>query len=463
LRYGPVSTAGRVEPMTAFLPAQVIRAKRNGERLSDGEIRRLVEGMSKGEVSEAQIGAFTMAVFLNGLSPQETAALTLAMRDSGEVVDWSGTGIAKKTIIDKHSSGGTGDEKVSLILAPLVAACGVHMPMISARGLGHTGGEVDLMEAIPGCGIAPSTDRFREAVLSAGSAIIGPTPKLAPADAAIYYVRDVTATVESIPLITSSILSKKLAAGISGLVMSVNYGSGAFMPTYEAAGELASSLIAVAGIASLPMVTLITDMDEVMGDAIGSRLQVREAVDFLAGRKQESRMRRLVMDLSAEILVMADLAASLQDAMEMLEENLANGSALDRFRRMIAALGGPGDLVEDLDGYFPSAPVVAPVLPGSGGYVQRLDAYGIGLAMVAIGAGRKVASDAIDHDVGLSGIVHVGDYVEQGDPLCYLYCRSQADFDIAAHALRAAVLLGPGQPARRPVVTGRLSTPDDQS
>ncbi|RWX81528.1 thymidine phosphorylase [Neorhizobium lilium] len=449
--------------MSAFIPAQVIRTKRNGEQLSADEIRRFVEGISRVEVSEAQIGAFTMAAFLNGMAPEETAALTLAMRDSGEVVDWSGTGISPETIIDKHSSGGTGDEKVSLILAPLVAACGVHMPMISARGLGHTGGEVDLMEAIPGCDIAPSTAAFRDAVLSAGAAIIGPTPKLAPADAAIYYVRDVTATVESIPLITSSILSKKLAAGISGLVMSVNYGSGAFMPTYEAAEQLASSLIAVAGIASLPMVTLIAEMDEVMGDAVGSRLQVREAIDFLAGRKQEPRMRHLVIDLSADILLMAGLAKSADEATAMLDENLANGAALDRFGRMIVALGGPAALVENLDDYFPPAPIVGPVLSTFHGHVQRVDAYAVGLAMVGLGAGRKVASDAIDHDVGLSGIVHVGDHVAEGDPLCFLHCRSPADFDSAADAIRAAITLGPTAAAPRPVVTGRLSTLDQKS
>ncbi len=339
--------------MSSFLPAQVIRAKRNGESLSDIAIHRFVEGIGSGEVSEAQIGAFTMACFLNGMTPQETAALTLAMRASGEVVDWSGSGLDPRTIIEKHSTGGTGDENVSLIVAPLVAACGVAMPMISARGLGHTGGEVDLMEAVPGAAIAPSTDVFRNAVIAAGAAIIGPTPQLAPADAAIYYVRDVTATVESIPLITASILSKKLAAGASGLVMSVNYGSGAFMSTYGEAEALAKSLIAVARLAGLPMVAPIVEMDEVMGDAIGSRLQLREVIGFLSGGKQESRIRALVMDLSAEILIMAGLADTQQEALDLAEARLADGSALNRFQRMIAALGGPQDLAANPDRYFP--------------------------------------------------------------------------------------------------------------
>lgn len=446
--------------MSIFLPAQVIRAKRNNETLSDADIRRFVEGIGEGEVSEAQIGAFTMACFLNGMTPQETAALTLAMRDSGDVVDWSGSGFAPETIIEKHSTGGTGDENVSLIVAPLVAACGVAMPMISARGLGHTGGEIDLMEAMPGVAIAPSTEMFRQAVISAGAAIIGPTPKLAPADAAIYYVRDVTATVESIPLITASILSKKLAAGVSGLVMSVNYGSGAFMPTYAEAEALAKSLIAVARIAGLPMVAPIVEMDEIMGDAVGSRLQLREVINFLSGDKQEHRIRALAMDISAEILVMAGLAASKDEATILAETRLADGSALERFQRMITALGGPTDLVENPDAYFPPAPMIAPLPSPATGFVEKIDAYAIGIAMVSLGAGRKVASDLLDQDVGLTGMAHIGDAITKGQPLCILHCRSQADFDTAAKAITAAITIGDTQPARRPVVTARLSTLD---
>lgn len=446
--------------MSIFLPAQVIRAKRNNETLSDADIRRFVQGIGAGEVSEAQIGAFTMACFLNGMTPQETAALTLAMRDSGNVVDWSGSGFAPETIIEKHSTGGTGDENVSLIVAPLVAACGVAMPMISARGLGHTGGEIDLMEAMPGVAIAPSTEMFRQAVISAGAAIIGPTPELAPADAAIYYVRDVTATVESIPLITASILSKKLAAGVSGLVMSVNYGSGAFMSTYAEAEALAKSLIAVARIAGLPMVAPIVEMDEIMGDAIGSRLQLREVIDFLSGHKQECRIRALAMDISAEILVLAGLAASKHEATTLAEARLADGSALGRFQRMVTALGGPVNLVANPDAYFPPAPVIAPLPSSATGFVEKVDAYAIGIAMVGLGAGRKVASDLLDQDVGLTGMVHIGDAITEGQSLCILHCRSQTDFDTAAKAITAAITIGDTQPDRRPVVTGRLSTLD---
>lgn len=449
--------------MTPFLPAQVIRAKRDCRRLSASDIQRFVEGIGRGEVSEGQIGAFAMSAFLNGMEPEETAALTLAMRDSGEVIDWADTGILPVTIIDKHSSGGTGDEKVSLVLAPLVAACGIHMPMISARGLGHTGGEVDLMEAIPGCDIAPPTENFRSAVVEAGAAIIGPTPRLAPADAAIYYVRDVTATVESVPLITSSILSKKLAAGISGLVMSVNYGSGAFMPTAEDANVLATSLVTVASHAGLPMVTLIADMDEVMGDAIGSRLQVREAIDFLAGRYQDRRMRELVFALSAEILLMAGLVHSPEEAKALLEARLADGSALARFGRMIAALGGSADIIDRPATILETAPLRMPVTATEGGFVTRVDAYATGLAMVGLGAGRKLPTDEIDHGVGLSGMVHVGDHLSPGDTLCILHLRDAEQYQAAAKAIRAAITVSAGKPATTPVVTGRLSTSDRKS
>jgi thymidine phosphorylase len=441
-----------------FLPAQLIRAKRNREALAPADISRFVEGIGKGEVSEGQIAAFAMAAFLNGMTPEETAALTLAMRDSGEVIDWTGTGLAARRIIDKHSSGGTGDEKVSLVIAPLVAACGIHMPMISARGLGHTGGEVDLMEAIPGCDVAPPTETFRNAVIAAGAAIIGPTPTLAPADGAIYYVRDVTATVESVPLITSSILSKKLAAGISGLVMSVNYGSGAFMPEASDAEALAGSLVAVARKAGLPMVTLITDMDEVMGDAIGSRLQVREAIDFLSGRHQNARMRELVFALSAEILLMAGLAGSEEEARSHLDEKLVDGSALRRFSMMVEALGGPASLPERLDDIFPKPSVVAPVTALDDGYIAYVDAFKVGLAMVGLGAGRKLPTDTIDHDVGLTKMVHVGDSVRKGDPLCVLHCRSEAQFAAAKAAIQSAISLSEMPVSRRPVVTGRIST-----
>ncbi len=444
--------------MADFLPAEILRKKRDGGTLSADEIAFFVEGISSGAISEGQIGAFAMSTFLNGMAPSETVALTLAMRDSGDVIGWDDTGLPAATLIDKHSSGGTGDEKVSLILAPLVAACGINMPMISARGLGHTGGEVDLMEVIPGCDIAPPADVFKAAVTTAGAAIIGPTGRLAPADAAIYYVRDVTATVESIPLITSSILSKKLAAGISGLVMSVNFGSGAFMPTVADAGKLSSSLIGVAEGAGLAMVTLIANMDEVMGDAIGSRLQVKEAIAFLSGGYREPRMLQLVMNLASEILRLGGIATTDEEARSLLRKKLDDGSAAARFGKMVAALGGPSDLLEDVDRHLETAPFVAPVYPAGEGFVQKVDAFAVGLAMVGLGAGRKRPTDGIDHGVGLTGIAHVGDGVGPGKPLCHIHARSGHALERAAGMIRDAVLIGPEKAAPLPVTVGRMAT-----
>ena len=437
-----------------MLPQEIIRRKRDGGTLTSDEITGFIEGLSNETISEGQVAAFAMAVFFQGMTPEEIVALTLAMRDSGEVLSWAGVG---KPIADKHSTGGVGDN-VSLMLAPIAAACGLAVPMISGRGLGHTGGTLDKLQSIPGYDVMPSPATFRRTVDTAGCAIIGQTGDLAPADKRLYAIRDVTATVESIPLITASILSKKLAAGVSGLVMSVNYGSGAFMPTYAEAEVLAQSLIAVARIAGLPMVAPIVEMDEIMGDAIGSRLQLREVIDFLSGGKQESRIRALVIEISAEILVMVGLAASKDEATDLAEAHLADGSALDRFQRMVTSLGGPEDLAANPYAYFPAAPIIAPLPSPATGFVEKVDAYAVGIAMVGLGAGRKLASDLLDQDVGLTGMVHIGDAISEGEPLCILHCRSQADFDTAARAITAAIAIGSTKPDRRPVITGRLST-----
>lgn len=436
-------------------PAQVIRIKRDGGEIPAGEIASFVADIGAGRVSEGQIGAFAMAVFHHGMTPAETAELTLAMRDSGTVTDWSGTGIDPATLIEKHSSGGTGDEKVSLILTPLVAACGVHMPMVSARGLGHTGGEIDLTEAL-GCATSLTQDGFRRAVVEAGATIVGPSPDIAPADAAIFYVRDVTATVESVPLITSSILSKKLASGASGLVMSVNYGSGAFMPDAGAAGELAQALVATADAAGLEMVAQIVNLDEVMGDAVGSHPQLREVMDFLDGRYRDPRMLELVMSLSADILRMAGLAGDAAEAEALLAQALDSGAALERYRRMVAALGGTA--AGDPAALWPLAPVALPVPAPTAGYIARVDAYAVGMAMVGLGAGRRLPTDSIDHRVGLSGLVHVGYGVEEGAPLCTLYARDAAAAERAAAEITAAITIVPEPLAPLPVVTGRLAT-----
>ena len=441
-----------------FIPQEIIARKRDRGTLSAEEIAFFVAGVTDGTIAEGQIGAFNMAVYLNGMTRDETTAFALAMRDSGDVIDWAPLGVGGPTLIDKHSSGGVGDEKVSLIVAPLVAACGIRMPMISARGLGHTGGEVDLMESM-GCAIAPPAELFARTVADVGCAIIGPTGRLAPADARIYYVRDVTATVESIPLITGSIMSKKLAAGINGLVMSVNYGSGAFMPTLEAARALALSMLGVAEGAGVPMVTWLCDMDEVMGDAVGSLPQIREVIAYLTGGPREARLEQIVTRLSAEVLVMGGLAADIAAAEAMLAARLADGSAAERFARMVAALGGPADLVDHPDRYLQRAPFARPVVPAGEGFVARVDARAVGMALLSIGSGRTRPDQSIDHGVGLTGMAHVGDRVGPGRPIAVLHARDEAAFERAAAAIRAAVTLADAPVPPSPVLIERLATP----
>ena len=444
-------------PDLPFLPQEVIRKKRDREPLAEADIRRFVQGTVTGAVSECQIGAFTMAVYLNGMSREERIAYALAMRDSGQVIDWSEIGLSGPTLIDKHSSGGVGDEKVSLIVAPLAAACGIHMPMISMRGLGHTGGETDLLAAIPGYDFTPPRRRFMEVVRDIGCAIIGPTAELAPSDRPIFFVRDVSGTVESIPLITGSIMSKKLAAGVNGLVMTVPFGTGAFMHTEAEARALAESMIEVASGVGVPMVALISDLTEVLGDSVGNAPQLREIVRFLTGAYRETRLLETVLALAVEILRMGGLAGSDAEARQRAMQRLEDGEAARRFARMVAAFGGPADFLDRPDAYLPTAPVVAPVFPDRAGFVAGMDCLRIGLAMVALGAGRTRPDDSIDDAVGLAGMARVGTAVGPQRPLAVLHARDQSGWDHAAAALRGAVRIADAAPPDRPVIVGRLS------
>ncbi|TCQ03160.1 thymidine phosphorylase [Rhizobium sp. PP-F2F-G36] len=441
-----------------FLPQEVIRRKRDGETLDQRDLKQFVDGTVSGAVSQAQIGAFTMAVYLNGMSRQERIDYTLAMRDSGRVIDWATVGLEGPTIIDKHSSGGVGDEKVSLIVAPLVAACGIRMPMISARGLGHTGGEIDLLEAIPGYDTVPTTAAFMNIVKDIGCAIIAPTPDLAPADKPIFYARDVCATVESIPLITGSIMSKKLAAGINGLVMTVPFGSGAFMKTEARAVELAEGLLDVARGAGVPMTALISDLTQVLGDSVGSGLQIREVVRFLTGEYREPRLLEAVLALVSETLVMGGLAGNLETARGIAWQHLEDGSAKDRFARMVLAFGGPADLVDLPERYIRDAPVIRPVYLEKTGFVSQMDCYAIGIALLGIGAGRTRPQDDIDHTVGASSFASVGSTMDATHPFCILHAPSEDAWERCSEALTAAVecSVTPAEPL--PVIRSRLST-----
>ncbi len=429
-------------------PAELIRRKRDGASLTADQIADLVSGIVDGSVSDAQIAAFAMAVCFRGMTLEECAALTRAMAGSGTVLDWSGAGL-DGPVLDKHSTGGVGD-KVSLILAPLVAACGGFVPMISGRGLGHTGGTLDKIGSIPGYDAAPDLDRFRAAVRAAGCAIVGQTAELAPADGRVYAIRDVTATVDSIPLITASILSKKLAAGPDALVMDVKVGGGAVLPSLETATALAESLYAVAEGAGLRTVVLLTDMSGALGFHVGNALEVREAIDVLTGRRREARLHEVTAALAGELLVLGGLARDAAEASRRVERALASGTAAERFARMVVALGGPGDLVERPERHLARAPVELPVLPDRAGVVGHVDARALGFLLLRLGGGRRRADDAVDPAVGLVEVRGVGDAVGRDRPLAVIHARSAAEAEAAAATLRQAMTITDG-PAPAPV------------
>lgn len=421
-----------------MLPQETIRAKRDGRPLDPADVERFVTGVVDGSVTEGQAAAFAMAVFFRGMSRDECVALTTAMMRSGAVLDW--TDHLDGPVVDKHSTGGVGDT-VSLMLAPAVAACGAHVPMISGRGLGHTGGTLDKMGAIPGYQATPERDLFRRVVADVGCAIIGQTDDLAPADRRLYAIRDVTATVESVPLITASILSKKLAAGLGGLAIDVKYGNGAFMVTRDAAQELADSLVEVASGAGLPAVALLTGMDQPLASAAGNALEVRYAIDHLTGHRREARMHEVVVALGAEMLVLAGLVADADEGRFRVEDAFASGAATERFARMVAALGGPSDLVERPDDHLESAPVVLAVEPDRPGRVTSIDTRAVGLVVVSLGGGRTRPQDPVDPAVGLTRLAELGAEVGPDVPIGVVHARDRERAELAAAELRAAYLL----------------------
>ncbi|OQM76123.1 thymidine phosphorylase [Manganibacter manganicus] len=435
-----------------MLPQEIIRRKRDGQKLASSEIAAFIEGLAAGTVSEGQAAAFAMAVFFNGMSGEEAVALTVAMRDSGDVLDWSDL---PGPVADKHSTGGVGDN-VSLMLAPIVAACGAYVPMISGRGLGHTGGTLDKMDAIPGYVSQPDKALFRKAVLETGCAIIGQTGDLAPADKRLYAIRDVTATVESVPLITASILSKKLAAGLQSLVLDVKLGNGAFMEKARDATALASSLVGVANGAGLKTSALITDMNQPLASAAGNAVEVRNAVDFLTGKYRDRRLEEVALALSGEMLRQAGIAASHQDAARRVRQVLDGGAAAQTFGRMVAALGGPADFVEKPAFYLPKAGVELAVKAPRDGYVGGIAARDIGLAVVALGGGRTRPDAAIDHAVGVTRLLPVGAEVRTGEALALVHARSRGDAETAASAIVSAYGLTDARPTPRKVVVRRV-------
>ncbi|MEW9836206.1 thymidine phosphorylase [Mesorhizobium marinum] len=436
-----------------MLPQEIIRRKRDGKPLSKEEIAAFVAGISSGKVSEGQVAAFAMAVFFNGMSRDEAVALTLAMRDSGDTLDWSDL---PGPVTDKHSTGGVGDN-VSLMLAPIVAACGAYVPMISGRGLGHTGGTLDKMDAIPGYVSQPDNALFRKTVLAAGCAIIGQTAALAPADKRFYAIRDVTATVESVPLITASILSKKLAAGLQSLVLDVKVGNGAFMAKSRDATELAKSLVEVANGAGTRTSALITGMNEPLASAAGNAVEVLNAIDFLAGRRRDRRLFEVTMALAAEMLIAAGIAGSNREGMARATDALDSGRAAEAFATMVATLGGPADFMDRPLAYLPKAPFEHAVAAGENGHVTGIETRDIGLAVVALGGGRTKPDDVIDHAVGITGLLPVGAEAVKGEPLAIVHARTRSAAETAAREIRAAYTIGRTRPSVQKAVVRRIA------
>jgi thymidine phosphorylase len=440
-----------------MLPQEIIRRKRDGGTLSAEELRFFISGLAQGRVGDDQAAAFAMAVFFRGMSLLERVALTEAMRDSGAVLGWDLPG----PVVDKHSTGGVGDN-VSLMLAPALAACGAYVPMISGRGLGHTGGTLDKLDSVPGYVTQPDAETFRRVVRETGAAIIGQTADLAPADRKLYAIRDVTATVESIDLITASILSKKLAAGLGALVLDVKCGSGAFMATPEAAEALASSLVGVANGAGCRTSALLTDMNEPLASAAGNAIEVANACAFLTGHEIDPRLWDVTVALGGELLALSGLARDAASGRAAVAAAFESGRAAERFARMVTALGGPADFMERFAEILPVAPVIRDVAPRTDGVTQRIDARAIGLAVIELGGGRIRSSDPIDHAVGFDRLAGLGAHVGADAPLGRVHARSVEAAERAAAALRAAYAVGETAPDFGEPVLRRIGPEDVQ-
>lgn len=435
-----------------MLAQEIIRAKRDGQALNEAQINHFVRGLVDNSWSEGQVAALGMAVFLKGMGRDEAVLLTRAMMNSGRVMRWPDM---PGPVLDKHSSGGVGD-KVSLMLAPMVAACGGYVPMIAGRGLGHTGGTVDKLEAIPGYTTTPVPAKFDQIVRTLGCAIIGQTADLAPADKRFYATRDVTATVESVPLITASILSKKLAAGLEGLAMDIKCGNGAFASTPEFARELAESIVAVAGGAGLRTRALITDMNQVLGTDVGNSLEVIETIRYLKGEAREPRLHEVTLALCAEMLVLGGLSADTAAARVKLQAALDSGAAAEKFAQMVAALGGPADLMERPEAYLVAAPVVKPVAAPRAGVLSGMATRDLGVAIVELGGGRRKAGDTIDMRVGFSDVKPLGTRFAAGEPLALVHAADEAAADRAVASYLAACTLGDADVAATPMVMAEV-------
>jgi thymidine phosphorylase len=434
-----------------FLPQEIIRKKRDGGSLSDMEIKLLVAGICDLTLTDAQLGAFAMAVFHNGMSMDERISLTKHMMRSGKILQWEDLSL-DGPVVDKHSTGGVGD-KVSLILAPIVAACGGYVPMISGRGLGHTGGTLDKLCSIPGYNPAPEEAFFRKTVQQVGCAIIGQTSELAPADQRFYATRDVTATVESISLITASILSKKLASGLDALVMDVKTGNGAFANDLNMAQELARSITDVATGSGVPTRCLISDMNQVLGHSVGNAVEVVECIDVLVNPSiADQRLLDLTISLAANMLQISAIDSDIKSATNKAIEALNSGHAAEIFARMVDSLGGPKDLLQNPKKYLKPMKVISPIKSIKSGFISAMDVRNIGMSMVSMNAGRTKSSDSIDYGVGLTNMAQIGQLVEKGQALAFAHVHNDDDAKILQQRINQAITISDKPPNENPLV-----------
>ncbi|MGE3673395.1 MAG: thymidine phosphorylase [Polyangiaceae bacterium] len=432
-------------------PVELIIKKRDGQEHPSEEIQALITGYLKGDVADYQMSAWLMAAFLRGLSDKETVTLTQAMLRSGDVLELPSVKASK---VDKHSTGGVGD-KISICLAPLVAACGVAVPMISGRGLGHTGGTLDKLEAIAGYRVDLDTKRFEKTVREVGTSMIGQTEHLAPADRRIYALRDVTGTVECIPLIVASILSKKLAEGIDGLVLDVKVGRGAFMKDIDSARHLAKALVRVGRGAGKQVVALLTDMSAPIGNTIGNSLETREAIEILHG-KGPSDTLELTLALGAEMLVLGGACKRTAEGRKLLASAISDGRGRKTFAAMVKAHGGDARVVEEPD-RLPASKHRVAVAAEKSGFIHACDPLELGLSALELGAGRKRKEDTIDPAVGIELAKHRGDQIKAGETLCWLHVQRPKDADAISARVRSAYTLKRGAPPSTPLVLERLS------
>ncbi len=422
---------------------EMITKKKLGQALNEAEIQFFAKAAATGSAPDYQLSALLMAIRLQGMTARETAALTLAMRDTGDVADLSAIPGVK---VDKHSTGGVGDT-TTLVLSPLVAACGVPVAKMSGRGLGHTGGTLDKLESIPGLSVEETEEQFIRQVQEIGLAVIGQTGTLAPADKALYALRDVTSTVDSLPLIASSIMSKKLASGADAIVLDVKTGSGAIMQTLDGSIELGKAMVEIGQLAGKPVTALITGMEQPLGTHVGNALEVKDAIDVLSGRTKGDLLDVSLL-LGAHMLRLAGAAENEQDARAKLERALASGAGLEKLRQMIVCQGGDPKVCDDVT-RLPQARVIRRVKAGRAGVVQAMDTTALGLAAQAMGAGRMRKTDALDYSVGFVLPVRIGDTLGADDDFCTLYARTESEADAAEGAIRAAITLG-DRPVSRP-------------